>query len=770
MTPELTQESLDQLLNRLVSLRRKEEALRVLGEIRGRRDPVATSRAWVQVALLHMRTEAAEEAQDALLNATSTLEDHICGDPALDCMEVRLQVARVWQRLGKEDRARSAYAALIKELDRVGWPDGSAERHIAAIAEYRLADLYLAESPWDALKRWRHVVEMADEEVSPYAALRMTQALGEDHLVGERVEKLFHSAMGTSDPRLFAEATLGLARHLKLHNQFSQARNYLSTIQGSGYDEDLVQQAADELSGMGGYEEMVKARAPLRRGSSLQRRALRGLPARSEHSRRVIIVGAGTGGTYLRESLDPRRYSVSGFVDDNASEVPGDVDDPILGRIADLDKLLMDIRPEAVLLAIPSLAAARRREVVLACRTTGTQLLNLPGMHELGIGWGREESRHSLMSQLRPVKVAEILGDDHDERRALDQSASTWLQFKTVLVVGAGAIGAELCRRLADAGVLRLIIVDQRESALKKISAELRDVRKFPKVEVRLGRAEEHGFLVSVFERCLPYVVFNAIGGGSPQAFEPDRLLQDQLGWQNLFANEVGVAWEVARAAGEAQVSRVIQISTRRAGVSDDPLGQMKLICEELFLYRAAQCHATTGAVVRIGAVLDSLNGRFSTLEEQIRSGAVVKAPGSEVTAKFVPTWRWAELILHSSRLARGGELFEPDDGVEFKPRKVVKDAIELADLFVDDVVIEGSSRRWDEPPSHPSSRHGEGWPELGVWKLKRHRADADRLRGVVAESSARIDESVNTGDGKVAALVQEMLASVCEEADRAVR
>ncbi len=762
MTSDPTEEALF-TLRRLVMLRQREDALRVLDEIRRRSQPVATSRAWVQIALLHLQAEADEQAEDALLNAASTIEDHACGEPTVDCLEVQLQVGRVWQRIGQDDRARRAYAALIKKLDGKKWPVGSVELHIAAIAEYRLADLWLASSPSDALRRWRHVVEMHDEEVSPYAALRMTQALGEGHLVGERVEKLFHYAMGTSDPRLFAEATLGLARHLKAHNQFSESRRYLRTLQGSGYDEDLVDQALDELSGMERYEKMVESRAPLRRSWALQTRALQGSPVPSGHSRRVIIVGAGTGGSYLRESLDPRRYSVCGFVDDNAAEVPGDCGDPIIGRIADLDRLLLDIKPDAVLLAIPTLAGVRRREVVLACRQTATPLLNLPGMHELGIGWGRDESRHSLMSQLSKVKVAEILGNNCDERRALDLSASGWLQYKTVLVVGAGAIGTELCRRLADAEVLRLVIVDQRESALKKISTELREVRKFPKVEVRLGQAEEPGFLAQVFAGCSPYVVFNATGGSSPQAFEPDRLLQDPFGWKNLLANEAGVAWEVSRAAGETQVARVIHISTRRAGVARDPLGDLKLICEELFLFQVAQYQETTGAVVRIGSLLDSLNGRFSTLEEQIRSGAIVKAPPPEVKAKFVPTWRWAELILHSSRLARGGEVFEPDGGVEITPRKVVEDAIELADLFVDDVAIEETSQRWDEPPSPPSSRCEEGWPDLGIWKLTRHSADADRLRAVVTECSQRLDQNIAGSRGEAAALVQATLGLLHE-------
>ncbi|HTR76370.1 MAG TPA: polysaccharide biosynthesis protein [Solirubrobacterales bacterium] len=731
--------------------RQEEEALLVMDEIRHHGDPVATARAGIQISILYLESGADKRAEEALRDAASTIEERLCGGATVDCLEVQLQVARVWQRIGQDDRARHAYATLINELDSRECPAGSVERHIAAIAEYRLADLQLDERPGEALERWRHVVELHDEEVSPYAALRMTQEFGEGRLVGERVEKLFHYAMGTSDPRLFAEASIGLARHLKDHNQFSRSRHYLDTVLEGGYDEDLIERARAELAGMDSHEDMVVEVAPLRRLWSLQVKARDGLPDPLDNSRRVIIVGAGTGGCYLRESLDPRRYTVCGFVDDNATEVSGDAGDAVLGRIADLGRLLSDIQPHEVLLAIPTLSGGQRREVVLACRQAGTPLLNLPGMHELGIGWGRDESRHSLMSQLRQVKVAEILGD---ERRALDPSASNWLQYRTVLVIGAGAIGTELCRRLADAEVLRLVIVDQRESALKKIKTELREIRKFPPVDVRLGSAAKPGFLAAVFESCSPYVVFNATGDASPEAFDRDRLLRDPFGWMTLFTNEAAVAWEASRAATQTGVSRVVHISTRRAGVVHDSLGAMKAICEELFLYQAMQDLETRNSVVRIGAVLDSRNGRFSTLEDQIRSGTIVKAPPLEARAKFVPMWHWAELILHAGRLADGGDVFEPDGGVEITPRKVVEDAIELADLFVEDVVIEETSERWDEPPAPAACRCESDWPDLGIWKLKRPAAGADRLQTVVTECAHWIDEDVAAGSGEAAKLV----------------
>jgi tetratricopeptide (TPR) repeat protein len=733
----------------------QEEALRAMDEIRSLGEPHSTSQGWIQIALLHHQIGANEWAERALLDAASATEDHRpeeFGKPQSEYLEVQLQLARAWQQIGRYDRARRAYALLTRDID-ADCPASATERHIAAIAEYRLADLRVEEAPQEACERWRRVVELHDEEVSPYAALRMALQLGSVHLVGERVEKLFHYAMGTRDPRLFSESALGLARHLKDRNQFAASRRYLRKVLAADCADDLTEQAGDELAKMDRYEAMVRTRKPLRRPWQLQMRAQRGALALFDDSvRRVVIVGAGTGGSYLRESLDSKRYFVCGFVDDGAAEVPGEASDPILGRIEDLSSLLGDIKPDEVLLAIPTLSGARRRKVVLACREADTPLLNLPGMHELGIGWTRDENRRSLMTQLRPVRIAETLGE---ERRALDLLATGWLQFKTVVVIGAGAIGAELCRRLVDAEVRRLVVVDQRESALRKIETELCDFRDFEAIEVRLGNASESGFLAGVFESCSPYVVFNATGNGSPEAFEPRRLYLDPFGWKGLFVNEAGVARETARAAGETGVPRVVHISSRRAGAVADPLGAMKALCEEFFLHQAMQYPETIYAAIRIAALLDSRNGRFATLENQIRAGAAVKAPPAEARAKFVPTWRWAEQILHAGRLAWGGELFEPDSGVEFSPRKAAEEAVELANLFPDDVVIEEAPEHWDEPVCGTPREREEGWAEFGMWRLERPAADTDQLQAAISEFAALVDKRIGADSGEGAALIK---------------
>ena len=95
----------------------------------------------------------------------------------------------------------------------------------------------------------------------------------------------------------------------------------------------------------------------------------------------------------------------------------------------------------------------------------------LPGLHEMIAG------DVELAPQIRPVQVEDVLGREQVEVDL--ESVAKYLADETVLT-GAGSIGAELCRQIAQIGCKRLILVEQGETALFEIERELVDQRGFP--------------------------------------------------------------------------------------------------------------------------------------------------------------------------------------------------------------------------------------------------------------------------------------------------
>jgi UDP-GlcNAc:undecaprenyl-phosphate GlcNAc-1-phosphate transferase len=85
--------------------------------------------------------------------------------------------------------------------------------------------------------------------------------------------------------------------------------------------------------------------------------------------RRTLIVGAGRGGrSLLRELRETPGEQVVGFVDDDPQLRRARLQGvPVLGRSADLERIIARVQPDAVLVTIPDAARERLDAVVAAC-------------------------------------------------------------------------------------------------------------------------------------------------------------------------------------------------------------------------------------------------------------------------------------------------------------------------------------------------------------------------------------------------------------------
>ena len=141
---------------------------------------------------------------------------------------------------------------------------------------------------------------------------------------------------------------------------------------------------------------------------AIYERPLRGSRMRKD-ARSVLIVGAGDGGRLLlREILrNPELgFRPVGFIDDDPRKEGARIDRglEVLGTTDELGRVLDDVEPQEVLIAIPSAPGTMRAKVVAACRERGVPVRTMPTVFELLQTGGR------LMRQVREVKVEDVLG------------------------------------------------------------------------------------------------------------------------------------------------------------------------------------------------------------------------------------------------------------------------------------------------------------------------------------------------------------------------
>ena len=226
-------------------------------------------------------------------------------------------------------------------------------------------------------------------------------------------------------------------------------------------------------------------------------RAVRDRPPRGFHPARdaldVLIVGAGDGGqAILREILrNPALgYRPVGFLDDDPRKrgLRHEEGVPVLGGTTgnELPRVLDEVEPDEVIIAIPSAPGTLRARVMTACRDRGIPVRTLPTVFEL------LQSGGNMMRQVRELRVEDVLG--REPVRIELERVGAYLNGQVVMVTGAGgSIGAELCRQIARVGPKRLVLVDHAEDNLFEILRELEEDRHVRNAVRRAGRLPRGG-------------------------------------------------------------------------------------------------------------------------------------------------------------------------------------------------------------------------------------------------------------------------------------
>jgi FlaA1/EpsC-like NDP-sugar epimerase len=412
---------------------------------------------------------------------------------------------------------------------------------------------------------------------------------------------------------------------------------------------------------------------------SLYERPLRGFRARRD-ARSVLIVGAGDGGRLLlREILrNPGLgYRPVGFIDDDPRKQRARIDRGlrVLGSTRELGRVLDDVEPDEVLIAVPSAPGTMRARVVTACRERGVPVRTMPTVFELLRTGGR------LLRQVREIRVEDVLG--REPVRMEVERVGRYLTGRAVLVTGAGgSIGAELCRQIARVGPSRLILLDHAEDNLFEIHRELVSDRHAQNTVAVLADCKEGERMREVFRDHRPAIVFHAA------AYKHVGLMEDnpvEAVRNNSLATRV-----MCQVAGEAGTRAFVLISTDKAVSPATVMGASKALSEWAVEAADQRFADTTFCAVRFGNVLGSSGSVVPIFRRQIAAGGPLTVTHAEMTRYFMTIPEAVQLVIRSGSLAAGGEIFVLEMGEPVRIVDLARDMIRLSGLEPErDIAIE---------------------------------------------------------------------------------
>jgi FlaA1/EpsC-like NDP-sugar epimerase len=399
-------------------------------------------------------------------------------------------------------------------------------------------------------------------------------------------------------------------------------------------------------------------------------------------ARNVLIVGAGEGGQLvLREMIrNPQLgYRPVGFVDDDPRKQGMRLEKrlKVLGSTgADFSRVLDDVEPDEVIIAIPSAPGTLRARVLIASRERGIPVRTTPTVFEL------LRSGSGVVRQVRDVQVEDVLGRE-PVRMELER-VGAYLRGQVVLVTGAGgSIGGELSRQIARTGVRRLVLVDHAEDNLFEIARELEEERHVRVAVPVLADCKEEERMREVLSEHRPSVIFHAAAYKHVGMMEANPV---EAVRNNALATRL-----MARIAGETKVSTFVLVSTDKAVSAATVMGASKALAEWAVEAAAARWPDTRFSTVRFGNVLGSSGSVVPIFRRQIARGGPVTVTDERMTRYFMTIPEAVQLIIRAGSLSGGsGGVLVLEMGEPVRIMELAEQMIRLSGLEPErDIAIE---------------------------------------------------------------------------------
>jgi FlaA1/EpsC-like NDP-sugar epimerase len=383
--------------------------------------------------------------------------------------------------------------------------------------------------------------------------------------------------------------------------------------------------------------------------------------------RPVIIYGAGESGRQVLNALfHGQEYAPISLVDDDARLQGMSVGGLRVCAPSEIPRLVQETGAQIVLLAIPSVGRARRREIVNLLEDLRVEIKTIPGLSEIISGKAK-------ISELRAVTAEDLLGRDPV---APDQALlGKNITGRVVMVSGAGgSIGSELCRQILSQEPRALVLFDVSEFALYSIEAELSAVaaRLHPSTKVIpiLGTIHNSRVLEDAIRSFGVQTIYHAA------AYKHVPLLEDNV--VEGIRNNVFGTLAIASVAKKLQVENFIMISTDKAVRPTNVMGATKRIAELICQAHAQEASGTVFSMVRFGNVLGSSGSVIPLFRAQIESGGPVTVTHKDITRYFMTIPEAAQLVIQAGAMGKGGDVFVLDMG---EPVKIIDVAIGMVKL-----------------------------------------------------------------------------------------
>ncbi len=397
-------------------------------------------------------------------------------------------------------------------------------------------------------------------------------------------------------------------------------------------------------------------------------------------SKKVLIYGAGDSGIVTYNALVSNinaNFNVVGFIDDNLKKNGKLINGtPIFSNNKVTKSYIEANGISEIIVASQTLDSNNLIKLIDDLGDLNVKVTKVPPIEK----WINGELS---VKQIKQVQIEDLLGRPTIEIN--NPNLLNEFNGETVLVTGAaGSIGSELVKQLSNFDV-KLILVDQAESALYDLQQDLKQSNKYNYTAI-VADIRDGLRIDSIFQQHKPTMVFHA-------AAYKHVPLMEQSPYEAIKINVNGTKL-LADTASRYNVKKFVFVSTDKAVNPTSVMGATKRMAE-MYISCLQKESKTKFITTRFGNVLGSNGSVIPLFKKQIENGGPLTLTHKDITRYFMTIPEASQLVLEAATMGKGGEIFIFDMGESVKIYDLAKNMIKLSGLrFPEDIDISISGLR----------------------------------------------------------------------------